>query len=102
MSINPLPIACSLTTAELQERRKTVLHRVRLKVVEVRELDEGYAYSFASEAGRLAELAELVDLERQCCPFMSFSIKVEQNNGPIWLELTGPEGTKAFLEAVFA
>ena len=96
-----LPIACSLTDSELQERRRGVLQKVRSAVVEVRELEDGYAYSFPSGGERLSELAQLVDLERQCCPFMRFCLTVESDNGPIWLEMTGPEGTKEFLATTF-
>jgi len=96
-----LPIACSLTDSELQERRRVVLEKVRSAVVEVRELEDGYAYSFPSGGERLSELAQLVDLERQCCPFMRFCVTVESDNGPIWLEMTGPEGTKEFLATTF-
>ncbi len=96
-----LPIACSLTDSELQERRRRVLQKVRSAVVEVRELEDGYAYSFPSGGERLSELAQLVDLERQCCPFMRFCLTVESDNGPIWLEMTGPEGTKEFLATTF-
>lgn len=96
-----LPIACSLTDSELQERRRGVLQKVRSAVVEVRELEDGYAYCFPSEGERLTELAKLVDLERQCCPFIRFCMTVESDNGPIWLEMTGPEGTKEFLAATF-
>lgn len=96
-----LPIACTLTDSELQERRRTTLQKVRSGVVEVRELEDGYAYCFPSEGEWLAELANLVNLERQCCPFLRFRIAVEPNGGPTWLELTGPEGTKDFLALTF-
>jgi hypothetical protein len=96
-----LPIACSLTSAELQERRSTLLQKVRTAVVEVKELDDGYAYSFPSADEWLYELAGLVDLERQCCPFLRFRITVEKNGGPLLLEMTGPEGTKEFLVSTF-
>ena len=96
-----LPIACSLTSAELQERRSTLLQKVRSAVLEVKELDDGYAYSFPSEGKWLRELASLIDLERQCCPFLRFRITVEANGGPMWLDLTGPEGTKEFLVSTF-
>jgi hypothetical protein len=96
-----LPIACNLTDSELQERRRTTLQRVRSGVGEVRELQDGYAYCFPSTGEWLAELTNLVSLERQCCPFMRFRIAVEPNNGPTWLELTGPEGTKDFLALMF-
>ena len=99
--LTSLPIACTLTAPELQERRRTTLQKVRSGVVEVRELEDGYAYCFPSEGEWLAELANLVNLERQCCPFLRFLIVVEPNVGPIWLELNGPEGTKDFLALTF-
>ncbi|HEY6045732.1 MAG TPA: hypothetical protein VIU65_03960 [Pyrinomonadaceae bacterium] len=99
--MNHLPIACSLTSAELQERRQTILKQLRNAVVEVRELKDGYAYSFPAGGERLSELAAMIDLERQCCPFLRFRLTVEANSGPIWLELTGPQGTKEFLTGIF-
>jgi len=95
------PIACTLTSAELQQRRQTVLQRLRSAVVEVRELTDGYAYSFPAEGQWLQEIASMIDLERQCCPFLRFQLSVEPNGGPIRLELTGPEGTKEFLKEIF-
>ena len=96
-----LPIACSLTSAELQERRSSLLQTVRSAVLEVKELDDGYAYSFPSEGKWLRELVSLIELERQCCPFLRFRLTVEANGGPMWLDLTGPEGTKEFLVSTF-
>src|SRR5258705_9124221 len=97
-----LQIACTLTNSELQERRRDVLQKVRSAVTELRELEDGYAYCFPADDDRLVELATLVNLERQCCPFLRFRLTVESGNGPIWLEMTGPEGTKEFLATTFA
>ena len=96
-----LPVACSLTERELQERRSSVLAKVKGAVVEVRELKDGYAYRFPSDEAQIAELAELINLEHQCCPFLRFTMIVEPGSGPIWLELSGPEGTKDFLATLF-
>ena len=90
-----------LNRCRAAERRRTVLEKARRAVVEVKELDDGYAYSFPSEGEWLHELAGLIDLERQCCPFLRFRITVEANGGPTWLEMTGPEGTKEFLVSIF-
>jgi hypothetical protein len=95
--MSSLPIACNLTSAELQERRRTVLAKLRDAVVEVKELPDGYSYSFRSDGNRFKELADVIDLERQCCPFLQFSVTVAAGNGPLTLEITGPEGTKDFL-----
>ena len=97
-----LPISCSLTDFELQERRRDVLQKARRAVVDVRELENGYAYSFSAADECLTELAQLINLERQCCPFLRFCITVLPDNGAIWLEMTGPEGAKEFLAATFA
>lgn len=99
--MNDPPIACALTGAELQERRQTILKRLRSAVVDVREVDDGYAYSFSSDGELLAEIGSMIELERQCCPFLRFRLTVEANSGPIWLELTGPDGTMEFLRKLF-
>ena len=99
--MNDLPIACTLSSPELQQRRRTVLQKVRRAVLEVIEVEGGYAYCFPSEGEWLQELAAMIDLERQCCPFLRFRLTVEANGSPMWLELTGPEGTKDFLTNTF-
>ena len=39
-------MACSLTETKLQERRKTVLLKVKEALLEVRELSDSYVYRF--------------------------------------------------------
>jgi hypothetical protein len=96
-----LPVACSLIEPELQERRSSVLQKFRGAVAEVKETEEGYAYRLPSDGAWLVEIATMVDLERQCCPFLRFQIMVEPDGGPIWLAVSGPQGTKDFLGTVF-
>src|SRR6185295_1095946 len=97
-----LPIACTLSDADFRQRREEVLKTVVSAVVKKQEFEDGYAYCFPPEAKWLAELAQFVAFERECCPFLQFNLRVEPESGPIWLELTGPEGTKEFLQSVFA
>jgi len=99
-SVN-LPVACSLTGPELQERRSRVLRKVGEAVLEVKDLGNGYAYRFPADEIWITELANLITLERQCCPFLRFKIRIEPAQGPIWLDLTGPEGTKDFLNTIY-
>jgi hypothetical protein len=75
-------LAAELFDAGLQERR---------------ELADGYAFRFAPE--RLDGVMRFVANERRCCPFLEFGITVSPADGPVWLRLTGPEGTRAFLKA---
>ena len=86
--------------AELQERRRNVLAKIRSAVSEVTELDEGFRYRFASDE-LLPELGTLIHLEHQCCPFLTFRLTVESGMDSVVLEMTGPDGTKDFLADVF-
>ena len=100
--MNSLAIACSLTSAELQQRRSSVLEKFCSCVVEVKELQDGYAYSLSLDSISLPELAAMIELERQCCPFLRFGLTVEPAGGSVWLELTGPPGTREFLGELIA
>lgn len=98
--MNELPIACSLTAPELQRRRAEVLQKVRAAALEVKEKDDGFAYRFPSDQSLLVQLFELIQFEHQCCPFLKFTLTVEGGDGPIRLELSGPPGTKEFLNTI--
>ena len=92
-----LPIACTLSESELEQRRREVLQRVRDAVSSVEELEHGFIYKFTAAPGRIDELGNLIALEHACCPFLRFSLTIEPGDGAISLELTGPIGTKEFL-----
>jgi hypothetical protein len=39
----------------------------------------------------------VIETERQCCRFLRFQLTVESDEHTIWLEFTGPPGTREFL-----
>lgn len=94
------PIACTLSDSEFQQRRAEQLKTLARTVVKREELNDGFAYCFPSEIEWIGELAQFIAFERECCPFLQFALRIEPANGPIWLELTGPEGTKEFLTSI--
>jgi len=96
-----LPIACNLTDSEFRERRNNVLHKVGRMILDMKEIENGYTYRFPSDDDSLTEIANLVNLERKCCPFLQFRITVESGNGDIWPELTGAQGIKDFPGTLF-
>lgn len=61
------------------------------------DADGGFAFRFAS--GSFEQLARFVVNERKCCPFLRIELCSDPGDGPVWLRLTGPEGTRAFLTA---
>jgi hypothetical protein len=99
--MSDLPVACSLMPAELEERRRNVLSKVRGAVSGVTELKDGFRYQLASDDNLIPELANLIQFEHECCPFLTFRMTVEPGAGAVSLEMPGPEGTKEFLEEIF-
>ncbi len=96
-----IPIACLLTDAELQQRRKTVLQKAARSLVAVTELENGFSYQFPKQDETLEDLITLVNFERKCCPFLSFKLVVEADSELVKLELTGQDGTKEMLQSLF-
>ena len=95
-----LPIVCTLTGAELKERRRTILDSIRETAIDARPTPDGYSYRFKPTSDVLARLCTLVDLERQCCQFLTFKIVVEPQQ-PINLEVTGPPEARATIADFF-
>src|SRR4051812_20763494 len=95
------PIACTLTHDALQARRDGLLADL-LRRAEGHDLtDEGLRVRFSSGAETVETLARVVDAERLCCRFLRFVITVEADGGPVWLELSGPAGTREFVAGLF-
>jgi hypothetical protein len=96
-----LSLACTLTDTDLGERRRTILDSVRRALLDVSPLLNGYAYRFEATSEILSQLARLVDLERQCCAFLTSRIIVEADRQPICLEITGPPEANAVIADFF-
>jgi len=62
-----------------------------------RSLPNGVAFGLPPDS--LEAIARFVANERKCCPFMTFDINVEPNNGAVSLSMTGPPGTREVIEA---
>jgi len=92
-----LPVACALSERELAERRAALLTHLRRHRQEARWLADGAALRFPSGPSVMAVLTEFIRLESQCCSFLRFQLTVEPGGGPVWLELSGPPGTRDFL-----
>lgn len=100
--MNSPPIACTLTDPDQRRRQEALQRKLRAGVLERAELEDGYALRFPGEACWVEDLARLVVMERACCPFLRLELVAEPEEGPVWLRLRGPEGTKAFLARSFA
>jgi hypothetical protein len=91
---------CTLGPEALKARRVGLLPGVARLSRQTVKIAAGYRFEFAPEAETLRVIADMIDAERQCCRFLRFALTVEPGAGPIWLEITGPEGTQEFLAAL--
>ena len=94
-----MPDACALTASEFQDRERWLVETLGAETERLERLPNGYTIQLRSTRATLLNVAELIGLERQCCPFLTFTMTVEPVEGPIHLSLTGPEGTAEFLGA---
>jgi hypothetical protein len=92
-----LPIACTLGPAALKARREDLLGTLARRAEEWVDVPHGYRIRFAPGGDILITIASVLEAERQCCRFLTFQITAEADGGPIWLELSGPPGTREFL-----
>jgi len=96
----PIPVACDLgvfdPVRDAEHRRLTA--RVSSAVVGREALPDGYALRYRQDPEVLLDVARFVVLERDCCPFFTFTIVMEPPGGSLWLRLTGPEGTKEVVD----
>lgn len=91
---------CALSADELRANRGRLIPGWIERAESVVDLPDGLRLRFANRAGLVAELTELVELERACCSFLRFRITIEPGGGPVEFEVTGPAGTREMLRAL--
>ncbi|HTK37746.1 MAG TPA: hypothetical protein VL325_04575 [Pyrinomonadaceae bacterium] len=96
-----IPVVCNLTEAELRERREKYLRKMVESLVASEDLDDGTRFQFRIGDSTLSDLAEITNLERKCCPFLSFKITIDSGSDLISLDMTGPGETKEIIRSLF-
>jgi hypothetical protein len=96
------PVACCLSDAELRKREATLLAEFRSALTATEELPDGYSFRLPGEKRWLALVADLIMAERECCPFLTFQLTAEPNMGALIIRITGPQGTKEFVNSILA
>lgn len=82
---------------DLRKRKETVLTTLKEKIVERKELPNGYAFRFEGSDSTLDEIVEFIKTERNCCDFFIFNLSISGDKSEAWLELTGVDGVKDFV-----
>ena len=98
-SFSESTIACDMNAIAATERSRHIENSRELfsALAGMTELADGYEFSLPGNKNTIVKAAEFVALEKLCCPFLEFSLKVGAENGPITLRLTGREGVKEFI-----
>jgi hypothetical protein len=99
LSAEDRPLACSLTASE-RAVRSSEIDNLFAGVQQVRELDDGYAFSFAGQDPWPQKVFSFIEGERSCCLFFTFELIFLPGQGPIWLQIRGPEGVKEIIRAM--
>ena len=90
-----IPLACALDKAQF-EKRKALVDRLAQGATERKAIPNGFALRFWPESGLVTQIARFVELERACCPFLTFRIDVRAGDS-VWLELTGPAAAQGVI-----
>lgn len=99
-SDTPIALACvpgAIPSADRAGHFALLKQLFAEKAEERSEVAGGYAFRF--DAASFADVARFVGQERLCCPFLSFRLDIPARAGPIWLRVTGPDGTRELLDA---
>ncbi len=101
--MNTPTFACDLSalTDDQRQRHVQLYHWLTDLRLDVRELDDGYAFDFAADPSTYPIVAEFMALEHLCCPFFRLALEIEPGGKTIALRITGTEGVKDFVYAEF-
>ncbi len=87
----------ALTPAERTRHFDVLGPALRDARTAVRELPDGYEFTFPGDPKTVAMLTEWAVQERLCCPFFDIALRFDDEGGAAHLRLTGRKGTKDFI-----
>jgi len=93
--------SCNLSALDQEQRKRHDVLAKKLfpKNLEIEELPDGYGFRFPNDRSLFTALSEWAILEQLCCPFLTLTLELQRDQGPIWLRATGRDGVKDFLRA---
>ena len=94
-------IACTLGSAELAERIATLERELFAAATSSELIEGGVRHTFASTDAIKGELFAFIEAEATCCSFLTFRLTVSPEQGPIELEITGPELSQDLIRETF-
>jgi hypothetical protein len=98
---NVSSFSCNLSALDQEQRKRYDILTKELiaKHLEIKELPDGYGIRFPNNRSFFASLSEWAPLEQLCCPFLTLTLELQRDQGPVWLKASGEDGVKDFLRA---
>jgi hypothetical protein len=91
-----LPIACSLSGADLRDRLAEMKEAGRAGLIHVETAGGAAVLRFRASEGMSDRLDRIVAAESECCAFLDLS--VEESDEALELRIAGPEGSEPVVE----
>ena len=91
----PNELACTLMEDELKQRRQYVRKVLKPYIKSVETEPLGLTINF-SQGLEVSQIEEFIELERQCCAFLTFNIVATEAGTD--LEISGPQGSEDVLQ----
>ncbi len=84
-------------SSDERSRRHQLAQELSKAVVEISELSDGYTFRLGNDADTCRQTLEWILLERRCCPFLQFELKLTPAQDSVELSLRGRPGVKKFV-----
>jgi len=96
---NGMPLVCGVNALTARERgRRETLVEDLMPEAQIEETTDGYQFTWTTDPQAYNKVVEFVGLERRCCPFLDFEMRVSGPNSPVVLVLHGDDDTKEFVK----
>jgi hypothetical protein len=97
----PVPIACSLSTADARDQLEEWSALLGTEAVETRRVTPTeLIIRLRDDPGRLGEIVTLARREKTCCPFFDFSLRIDPD--AVSLAISVPDDGVPVLDAFAA
>ena len=92
--------ACSLTDREFRERRGMFRERLLPKAVSTSRTGDCLRLVFPNESAIRSEIDAFIDLERQCCGFLTFALSEGPEQNSTVLTISGPPAARTVMDLI--
>lgn len=99
MTEHPAGIACNLDSPERARRNAWISDELLSRADYIEDVADGIVLRFDDVDAHTATVLEFVEVERKCCPFITFTLRYHAHQGPLTLTLAGSPEAKDFIKA---